>query len=163
MDLTARDIMSSTYQTLRPNLPIPEAISLFRSANELEQRRVFGMMVVDAAQELVGMLSMFDILLAIRPKHIAIWGEMEDLLPEGLFSAALDRLRSFEVGDLMTRQLITITPETPLLVIMDLMIRHHVRRIPVVQERSILGIVYISDLFYHLLQGFMDERGPRSG
>jgi CBS domain-containing protein len=158
MDISARDIMTTSYQTLRPDMPVPEAIGLFRSANELEQRRVFGMMVVDEAQELVGMLSMFDILLAIRPKHIAVWGEMEELLPEGLFTAALERLRTFEVGDLMTRELVTITPDTPLLVVMDLMIRHHVRRIPVVENRRILGIIYISDLFYELLQGFMNER-----
>lgn len=159
MDILARDIMTTTYQTLRPDMPVPEAIGLFRSANELEQRRIFGMMVVDEAEELVGMLSMFDILLAIRPKHIAVWGEMEELLPEGLFSAALKKLHSFQVSDLMTPELITITPETPLLMVMELMIRHHVRRIPVVENRRILGIVYISDLFYHLLQGFMNEDG----
>jgi len=38
-----------------------------------------------------------------------------------------------------------------LLVILDIMIKKHIRRIPVVEGDKIKGIVYISNLFYHLL------------
>ncbi len=37
------------------------------------------MMVTDAEDRLLGMLSMYDILLLIRPKHIQVWGMMEDV------------------------------------------------------------------------------------
>ena len=37
------------------------------------------MVVTDAAGQLLGMLSMYDILLLIRPKHIHIWGEIKDV------------------------------------------------------------------------------------
>ncbi len=157
MDTLARDIMVTEYQALSPDMTLPEAIGMFHSANRQERRRVFGMMVVDENQELLGMLSMYDILLAVRPKHISIWGEMEELMPEGLFSAALERLHTMQVGDLMTRELISITPDTHILTIIDLMIRHHIRRMPVVEDKHIQGIIYISDIFYHLLQGFADQ------
>jgi len=35
--------------------------------------------------------------------------------------------------------------------VLDLMIKKHIRRLPVIEEGKIAGIVYISDLFYHLL------------
>jgi CBS domain-containing protein len=156
MDVTAADIMATNFQTLTPKMPLPEAIRLFHSAKAEEGKRIFGMMVVDSRHTLVGMLSMFDILLCVRPKHVAIWGEMEDIVPEGLFSTALDRLDGLRVDDLMSTELITITPSTHILAIIDIMLKRHVRRIPVVEDSQIKGIVYISDLFYQLLDRFMD-------
>jgi CBS domain-containing protein len=35
--------------------------------------------------------------------------------------------------------------------VLDIMIKKHIRRIPVIAEARIQGIIYISDLFYHLL------------
>ena len=56
------------------------------------------------------------------------------------------------VGDIMTTELITITPDTHLLLIIDIMIKKHVRRLPVLEGGKIVGIVYISRVFDHLLE-----------
>ena len=155
MEITAKDVMRTDYHVLEPDMPLSEAISLFRRASLEESRRVFGMPVVDNSGRLAGMLSMYDILLYVRPKHIRVWGEMEEDLPEGLFDASLERLRSLWVEDLMTPDVLTIDPETHILRIIDIMIKKHIRRIPAVQEERILGVVYISDVFYHVLQRFL--------
>jgi CBS domain-containing protein len=34
------------------------------------------------------------------------------------------------------------------------MIKRHIRRLPVVEGQAIIGIVYISDVFNHLLKKF---------
>ena len=39
--------------------------------------------------------------------------------------------------------------------IVDIMIKRHIRRLPVVSDGQVVGIVYISDLFYHLLQRYL--------
>ena len=49
----------------------------------------------------------------------------------------------------MTTDLITITPDTHLLHILDIMIKKHVRRIPVIEDGEVIGMVYISRVFYH--------------
>ena len=155
MELTAQDVMQTRYHVLAPDMALVDAISQFRLAGIEESRRVFGMPVVDQGGRLTGMLSMYDILLFVRPKHIRVWGEMEEVVPEGLFDATLERLRSLCVEDLMTPEVLTISPNTHILRIIDIMIKKHVRRIPVVQEERILGLVYISDVFYHLLERFL--------
>ena len=109
-------------------------------------------MVTDAARSLVGMLSIYDIFLLLRPKHIHIWGEMEDLEISSLLDTACRRAKDVLVGDIMTTELITITPETNLLLIIDIMIKKHVRRLPVLEGGKISGIVYISRVFDHLLE-----------
>ena len=102
------------------------------------------------------MLSMYDILLYVRPKHIQVWGAMEDLDVSGLIDAAGSRLKSILVGDIMTPEVITIGPQVNLLMVLDIMIKKHVRRLPVVEDQRIIGIIYISDLFNHLLERIGD-------
>jgi CBS domain-containing protein len=97
---------------------------------------------------------MYDILLFVRPKHAGLWGEMEDLPLAAAFDELLERVKSIPVEELMTTEVVTVGPEAHLLAIADLMIKRHIRRLPVVEGREVVGIVYISDLFYHLLKKF---------
>ena len=41
------------------------------------------------------------------------------------------------------------------MVIADIMIKKHIRRLPVVDGPEIVGIVYVSDVFHHLLEKFI--------
>ena len=160
MKTTARDIMSTRFHTLHPQMPLSQAVQEFKQASEQEGRKIFGMMVVDGGQRLIGMLSMFDILLFMRPKHIHIWGVMEDIDIAGIVDKACERTKTVLVGDIMTPEVLTITPEAQTLTLLDIMIKKHIRRLPVVQNGQILGIVYISDLFYNLLERFTDGQTP---
>ncbi len=156
MKVTASDVMDTVFHTLTPDLPVGEAVKTFKAAGAAEGRKIFGMMVVDGDGRLAGMISMYDILLFLRPKHIQIWGVMEDVDIEGLVDRACERAGTVRVGDIMSTDLITITPRTHLMAIVDIMINKHVRRLPVLEGGKILGIVYISDLFYHLLDRLTD-------
>ena len=148
----ARDVMDTRFHTLRPQMTVTEAVAIFQRASEESGRRVFGLLVVDDNGRLVGMLSMYDIFLLLRPKHTHIWGEMADLDLTGLLAAACDRAQLILVGDIMTTELITITPDTHLLVIIDIMIKKHVRRLPVLDDGQVVGIVYLSRVFDYLLE-----------
>ena len=88
MKTTAQDVMTTRFHTLKPGLSIVEAVMQFKKASQEEQQKVFGMMVIDGDGRLIGMLSMYDILLLIRPKHIQVWGMMEDVDVSGLVDIA---------------------------------------------------------------------------
>ncbi len=152
MGLTARDVMDECFQTLRPEMTIAEAVRMFERAGRVSGAKVFGLMVTDAERSLVGMLSIYDVFLLLRPKHIHIWGEMEDLEISELLDTACQRAKKVLVSDIMTTELITITPETNLLLIIDIMIKKHVRRLPVLEGGKILGIVYLSRVFDFLME-----------
>ena len=156
MKTTAADIMTSQFTTLLPETPVSEAIRIFREAFEQKGRRLFGMIVIDKDHRLAGMLSMYDILLYLRPKHIHVWGAMEDLEIAGVIDAAGKRIKSIQVGDIMTPDVVTIGPNANLMMVLNVMISKHVRRLPVVEDQRIIGIVYISDLFNHFLERISD-------
>jgi CBS domain-containing protein len=149
--LTARDVMVKSFHTLSPKLSIEEAAKLFKKASEQEQRKIFGMIVTDESGRLIGMMSMYDILLFIRPKHVQVWGMMEDINIAGLMEDICSRAKSVLVEDIMTTDLITVTPDTSIMFILDIMITKHIRRIPVLEGGKLEGIVYISDLFFRLI------------
>ena len=151
MKITAADIMTTSFPTLLPQTPLVEAIKIFQQTFRSQDRRLFGMIVSDEKEHLAGMLSMYDILLYLRPKHSHVWGTMEDVEIAGVIDAAGARLKSIQVGDIMTPDVITISPKANLMVLLDVMIKKHVRRLPVVEDQRIVGIVYISDLFNQLL------------
>jgi len=148
--LTARDVMDTRFYTLKPEDTVADAVLAIQEASRETGQTVFGIMVTDAGGNLLGMLSIYDIFLLLRPKHIHIWGEMEDLEVSGVLEAACRRAKGMLVGDIMTTQVVTITPETHLLLIIDIMIKRHIRRLPVLENGKIVGMVYFSRVFNHL-------------
>ena len=152
MTVTARDVMDTVFFTLRPGMSVAEAVKIFKLASEEQKSKSFGLLVTNDQSELVGMVSMFDILLLMRPKHIHIWGEMNDMDVAGFLDESCQRAKSVRVEDIMTTDLTSITPDTQLLFIVDIMIRKHMRRIPVLEDGKLIGIVYISKVFYYFME-----------
>ena len=156
MKSTAASIMTTEFPTLLPETPLKDAIRIFRESSQQHGRRIFGIIVTDQNRHLVGMLSMYDILLYVRPKHIQVWGNMEDIDVAGVIEATGSGLKSILVGDIMTPDVITIGPNVDVFMVLDIMIKKHVRRLPVVDGQRIMGVVYISDLFNHVLEKIGD-------
>ncbi|MDJ0621727.1 MAG: CBS domain-containing protein [Desulfocapsaceae bacterium] len=150
--ITAKEIMNTTFHSLHPETSVAEALLLFKKASEEEKRRVFGMMVIDDQARLVGILSMYDLLLFMQPKHVQIWGEMSDIDISGLLDTISAKTKDIRVSDIMTTDVLTIDGDAHIFTVLELMNRKHIRRLPVTKSEKVLGIVYISDLFFHLVE-----------
>lgn len=120
---TARDIMSSPVRTIRPETTIEQAQRiLFRYGHS-------GLCVVSETDQLVGIISRRDLDLALH---------------HGFNDAP--------VKAYMTRNLKTITPNTPLSDIEALMVTYDLGRLPVVENEQLLGIVTRTDVLRQLYQ-----------
>ena len=125
---TARDLMSSPVRTILPHTTIEQAQRiLFRYGHS-------GLSVVDENGNLKGIISRRDLDLALHHG----------------FSHA-------PVKGYMTRNLKTITPDTPLREIESLMVTYDVGRLPVLESGQLLGIVTRTDVLRQLHQ----DRGER--
>jgi len=151
MKTTAKDLMKTEFKTLSPDVPISQALAIFKKS-KLDKKTIFGIMVTNKQGSIVGMISMYDILLFLLPKHVKIWGNISDIEIEGIIESTAGKLKNLLVGDIMTPKVLTITPDMHLMMILDIMIKKHVRRLPVVSNDEAIGIVYISDLFNHLIE-----------
>ena len=57
----------------------------------------------------------------------------------------------------MTTDVVTVRPDTHLMVIAEMMIKKHIRRLPVVEDQTVLGIVYVSDVFHRIMTMFATD------
>ena len=140
--MRADEIMTAEVATVRADAPITEAIAL------MEERGVSGLPVLDEYGRLAGMLTEGDLL---RRAEMGTAGRgrpgwLDLLLGSG--GSASDYVRSHgrRVEDLMTRDAVTVGPGTPVEEVVALMEQRRVKRVPVVQDGEVIGIVSRADL-----------------
>lgn len=144
MKQTAADIMTKTLVLLHPEDKVPRIASL------LSEHHISAAPVVDAQGRLLGMVSEGDLMRPLGAKSAtrrAWWLEMlaegEALSPD--FLTYLQQ-ESRNAAELMTRDVISVAPGTALEEIVDLLARHNIKRVPVLKEGQIAGIVSRADI-----------------
>jgi len=120
---TARELMSSPVRTIRPDTTVDQAQRILLRYGHS------GLSVVDAEDRLVGIISRRDLDIALHHG----------------FSHA-------PVKGYMTTAVKTITPQTPLPEIEQLMVTYDIGRLPVVDQGQLVGIVTRTDVLRQLHQ-----------
>lgn len=144
--MRAHQIMSRHVVTVSSDASIYDAAFILLNAN------VSAAPVVDAAGKLVGIISESD--LARRPEIGTLPRKsLLDCLVADEPTLAQDFIRSHSrrVADVMTRDVVTAGAQARLMEIAGLMARHSVKRIPIVWEGRLLGIVSRADLLRGLI------------
>ena len=157
--MIASEIMQTDFDMLLLSNTIAEAIQHFKPAKGTARRRVFGLMVTDENDHLAGMLSMYDILLFIQPKHASIWGEMEDIDPSDLYDqrqplgvvSKTDGVSAFYAGfptdmpveNIMVGPPLFCFPDDELEVALDTMQQNRVHRLYVrgAESKNVTGVL----------------------
>jgi len=157
MDLTAKDLMVTEYKTVRPEALVKEAARIiFGSDIRPTGYKPFGIMVTDDFGRLVGMISMVDILYHLRPPFMNYEMEKPSLWT-GEIEAHMDQFNQVTVEQIMKTPVVTASPEDNLVVVIDRMVRNGARRIPVLENDKILGLVYLSDVFHTLCESWLED------
>jgi CBS domain-containing protein len=139
--MRAHQIMTRPVITVTPETLIVEA------ANTMLQRHVSGLPVVDAAGKLVGIISEGDF---IRRSEIGTQRKrgrfLKFILGPGGQATDFVHEHGGKVGEIMTPKPLTITEDTGLEEIVQLMERKHVKRLPVTRGDQVVGIVSRANL-----------------
>ncbi len=142
--LTARDIMTTEVTTVTTETSLKELASKF------VETRYSNMPVLDAAGELVGVISETDLVEQQKPLHIptvmAFFDGVFYLDSEKRFQGEVDRVTATTVGELYEKRLVTCAPEATVREIAGLMSKHKAHLIPVVENGKMLGVVARLDL-----------------
>ncbi len=137
--LRAKDVMTTPVYTVGPDTPIPEVARL------LVERHISGVPVVDEAGRLVGIVTEADLLpKEAGPAGLPLAALFEPDAPE--VREHLRRYRGRLVREVMTREVVTATEDTPAQQLAVLMLRKQVNRIPIVRGDRVVGIVTRNDL-----------------
>jgi len=143
----AADVMTHDVVTVHTDTSVREIAELFLA------KGISGVPVVDAAGALLGIVSEGDLLHRVendterrRSWWLELFADRERMAKDFIKSHAR------KAGDVMTRQIITVKPDTPLGQVSALLEKHRIKRVPVVDGGKIVGIISRANLLRALVR-----------
>ncbi|ACJ75374.1 hypothetical protein H17ap60334_01401 [Thermosipho africanus H17ap60334] len=127
---------------IRDITAVLEDESVSRVLKILSRQQVTGVPVIDEDYKVVGFISENDIIRAALPSYFSLLQTASFIPDLNQFVRNLKKISNRAVSEIMTKPAITIKESTPLLHAADLMIRHSLKILPVVDEDDkLLGVI----------------------
>lgn len=143
--MKAADVMVTGVITVGPDACVQDV------AHILLTNRISGVPVVDDKGKLVGIVSEGDLMRRAEAgtgRRRSWWLAL--LTDDAVLADDFVKEHSRKVVDVMTRDVITAAPDTPLQKIADLLEKHAIKRVPIVEDGKLVGIVSRANLLQAL-------------
>ena len=130
--LKVKNVMNSRPRTIRPSTSIGGLLQ--RMQGQIEAC----FPVVDESQRILGIVTESDILQVLHP-----------LVPQaavGSVFRAATKSTANTVGEIMTKRPVTVTPEMTVADVLNLMVTHKLRRLPVVEGEKLVGLISLRNI-----------------
>ncbi|BAZ39480.1 hypothetical protein NIES4101_54330 [Calothrix sp. NIES-4101] len=142
---TVADVMSHNPVVVRRETPLKEAIAI------LAERRISGLPVVDESGKLIGIISETDLMWqetgVTPPAYIMFLDSVIYLQNPATYDRDLHKALGQTVGDVMTKNPITVPPDKPLRDAARLMHDKSIHRLPILDsEGQVVGILTRGDI-----------------
>lgn len=143
--MKARDVMTTTVISVPRQATVEQAIDL------MLRHHVSALPVVEGDGTLAGLISEGDLMRRVREGGSTRRSWWLDLLT-GAERAAEDfvKARSQHVADVMTLDVVSVDEETPVNEIARLLERNRIKRVPVLRDNRVVGIVSRANLLHAL-------------
>jgi CBS domain-containing protein len=145
MSKTVADLMSHNPVVVRCETPLKDAIAI------LAERRISGLPVVDESGKLIGIISETDLMWqetgVTPPAYIMFLDSVIYLQNPATYDRDLHKALGQTVGEVMSKNPITVSPDKPLRDAAKLMQDKSVHRLPVLDsEGHVIGILTRGDI-----------------
>ena len=142
--LNATDLMQKDIMTVSPETTVEELGRIFIEKN------MSGLPVVDASGTLVGVVTENDLISRNKQIHIPTLLRLFDaFIPlEGFnaFETEIKRISAKIAGDICSKDIVTVTPETGLNEIATIMTEKKVHHLPVMDSQKLVGMINQHDV-----------------
>lgn len=144
------DIMKRDFIKIKKDLDVMEIARLF-----LEKKEDYAL-VVDDKEDLLGIITETDLIFQEKKLHIPTVFTFLDsfIFFEDLsrFNEELKKMSATTAGELMTEDVITVTPESTIDEVATLMVEKRLHHIPVIQGKKPIGVVTKEGLLIAFLE-----------
>lgn len=143
--MRAADIMTTAVIAVGVDVTVREIADL------LLKHRISAVPVVDADQRVVGIVSEGDLMRHAETEtgpRLSSWLAAITTSEERAVQYIKSHGRT--AGDVMSRNVLTVTENTPINEIAGLLEKHHIKRVPVVSDERLVGIVSRANLLHGL-------------
>jgi len=134
--MKARDVMVAPVITASPRASIKSVAETF------VRHQISAVPVVDDKGKVVGIISEGDLLHRAEAgtQRRRPWWLSALIAPDTLADEYV-KAHARKVADAMTRQVVTASPETPLHELAELLEKHSIKRVPIVENGQLVGVV----------------------
>lgn len=146
--MKARDVMVSPVITVKSSATVQEVAKI------LLERRISAVPVVDDHGKLVGMVSEGDLMhrAEARTERQHAWW-LRGFIGAETLAAEYVKAHARKIKDVMTRDVISASPNSPLYEIAALMEKNAIKRVPIVRDGDLVGIVTRANLIQAVASG----------
>ena len=143
--MQVKDIMSSDVKTCQSGASIKEIATIMCF------NKISGLPVVDEDDNVVGIISEKDVLFSLFP-------DMHEVMASGAKADFEDMEKDYSsvltktVDDLMTHSVASVSPDMPILRAASMMWVRKIRRIPVIENNKVVGIISMGDVHKAVFQ-----------
>ena len=149
--MLVKDIMTTHVVALHYSMSFLDAAKTFLVYG------LSGAPVVSESGELLGILSEKDLMRAMYPTYHDFYTYPHLFFHDEEMEAATEEARGKCVGDIMSKRLITTTPDTHVLKVGGHMVATGVHRVPVIDaDKKLIGMVARGDVYRAMLQEKFD-------
>ena len=141
----AADVMTQNVVSVQASTEVRDIAQL------LLKHRISAVPVVDDNHRVIGMVSEGDLMRRVEndTENRHAWWLARLLLPAEE-PAEYIKSHGRKASDVMTRQVITVAEDAPLHEIASLLERHHIKRVPVLRDNKLVGIISRANLLHGL-------------
>jgi CBS domain-containing protein len=147
--LVAREIMTTKIITVTPETAVSELAQILATAN------IGGAPVVDEEGRLLGVVTESDLIDQTKKVHIptvvAILDSLIFLERPDKMEKDIRKIAGTVVGDIYTKNPVTVSEETPLDEIATIMAKKHVHTLPVMRDEQLVGVIGKGDIIRTLM------------
>ncbi len=139
--MNAADVMTRHVISVPPDASIEDAVKL------MLDRRISGLLVVDAAGTLAGVVTEGDLLRRSElgtGRHRSWWLSL--LVSPGRQAEDFTHAHGRKVSDVMTTDVVSVDADASLPEIVEVMEKHRIKRVPVTHQGKVIGVCSRADL-----------------
>ena len=152
--MKARDIMVTDVPSISVRTTVAEAVRTMKSnfGDESFMNAAPGLIVLNERGGLAGILTPLSIITALMDG--AATGESDP----SFFASLCDKIKDLPISAIMEHQPISVTMDAQMRDVAELFLTHRFQRVPVVDGKKVVGIIYRSRLLFAMTQSL--EEAP---
>lgn len=146
-ELMVKDVMRHKVATVKPDDSLKDV------ANQMFRHRLSALAVVDDNNRLLGIINDRDLIKAALPDYESLISNLNQSIDVEPFEELLKREDKIKVSQLFRDDYETVTPDTKIVEVSAMMIFKDIRRVFVISEGNLIGVLLRKDIVSMVIRG----------
>jgi CBS domain-containing protein len=144
--MKVKNVMTRKVIMIKKGMTYEEVVKVFL------KKKISGAPVVDEAGKLIGLVSEKDLFRVLYPFYKSFYECPELYCDFEERENKIEEIKDHLVESFMTKEVMTVTPETPIMSTGALMLARGIHRLPVMENDEIVGLVSREDIYRRIFR-----------